>query len=128
MDRSARAQQPANELDGEEHGQREEEGPHQTDDALQGLRSEAPAACRSTTMKINFPSPLRAPLLALGIGVATLAGCSHVAPYQREYLACRCMDERRYDAMRSTFVGHVYDAREGAMSISQSAGGGCGCN
>jgi hypothetical protein len=64
----------------------------------------------------------------LALLVAAIAGCSHVSPYQREYLAQRCMDERELDGMRSRFYGHVYDAREGGMTASASAGGGCGCN
>jgi len=62
------------------------------------------------------------------VAACTLAGCSHVAPYEREYLAKPGMDTEQREAMRRTFYSHVYDAREGAMGTTDSAGGGCGCN
>ena len=55
------------------------------------------------------------------------AGCVHVAPYEREYLARPSMDLER-EGPQETFRGHIYDSREGAMGSSNSAGGGCGCN
>lgn len=57
-----------------------------------------------------------------------LAGCHHVAPYEREYLARPGMDVRQREAMRSKYAAHVYDSREGGMATSEQAGGGCGCN
>lgn len=77
----------------------------------------------TTLPRLCLTSP-RALLLALLL----LAGCSHVSPYQREYLAHRCMDEHAADARRSQFYHHVYDAREGGMTMSENGGGGCGCN
>ncbi len=57
-----------------------------------------------------------------------LGGCTHVHPYEREYLARPGMDLKR-EALASEFEGHVHDAREGATgSSSDSTGGGCGCN
>lgn len=59
---------------------------------------------------------------------ALLAGCQHVAPYQREYLARPGVDVKQREALRSQFYAHVYESREGAMPTSEHAGGGCGCN
>jgi hypothetical protein len=74
----------------------------------------------------------RAPFaLAAGLallGLLGLAGCRHVAPYEREHLARRCMDTSQCERLRARFQAHVYDAREGAMGTTDSAGGGCGCN
>jgi hypothetical protein len=70
------------------------------------------------------------PLLvaAIATAIATFAGCTHVAPYQREYLARPGMDTGAREAGRSQFAAHVHDSREGAMATSDHAGGGCGCN
>jgi len=68
---------------------------------------------------------LRRAALAL---LLMLAGCTHVAPYQRETLAKPTMDTTEREALRNRFYAHVYDAREGAMGTTDSAGGGCGCN
>jgi hypothetical protein len=68
-------------------------------------------------------------ILAIAAAAACLlAGCSHVAPYQREQLSKPGMDTAQREAMRGQFYSHVYDAREGAMGTSEHAGGGCGCN
>ncbi len=60
--------------------------------------------------------------------LAGLAGCAHVAPYEREYLAKPGMDTKEREALRTKFYAHVYEAREGAMPGEEHAGGGCGCN
>ena len=76
----------------------------------------------------------RTPLIVMlcGLGLVLigggLVGCGHVSPYEREYLSRPCMDRSERDAARGRFVAHVYDAREGAMGTTESAGGGCGCN
>lgn len=55
-------------------------------------------------------------------------GCSHVAPYEREYLANPAMDTAERERGEAGFYGHVFDAREAAGSTGDVAGGGCGCN
>jgi len=65
---------------------------------------------------------------ALSFALALLAGCTHVAPYEREYLARPSIDTEKREALRSKFYAHVYDAREAAMGGAEHAGGGCGCN
>ena len=67
-------------------------------------------------------------MLALLIALACVAGCSHVAPYEREYLAKPGMDTKEREALRTKFYAQVYEAREGAMPGEEHAGGGCGCN
>jgi hypothetical protein len=55
------------------------------------------------------------------------SGCTHVKPYEREYLTRPGMDTT-HAAMSEEFEAHVYDAREGANGARSSTGGGCGCN
>ena len=65
------------------------------------------------------------------VGVLTLAGCSGVEPwvkpYERDRLADPIMSFDR-NPVSSSYIDHVYEAREGARGASGSAGGGCGCN
>ena len=57
------------------------------------------------------------------------AGCSHVHPYEREYLTRPGMDMQR-EAFVALFEAHVQSSREGASggNMTESTGGGCGCN
>lgn len=50
-----------------------------------------------------------------------------VKPYEKSYLADEIMSLDR-DPIASSYLGHVYDAREGARGAGIAAGGGCGCN
>ena len=69
--------------------------------------------------------------LTLGSVLAiVLSGCSiepWVKPYERDKLADPIMSFDR-DPVSSSYIHHVYEAREGARGASGSAGGGCGCN
>jgi hypothetical protein len=59
-----------------------------------------------------------------------LAGCSMepwVKPYERDHIADPIMSFDR-DPVSSSYMHHVYEAREGARGATGSAGGGCGCN
>jgi len=67
-------------------------------------------------------------LACVATSAAALSGCTHVSPYQREYLARPGMDVEEREQMRGQFTGHVFEAREAAMPSSEHAGGGCGCN
>jgi outer membrane murein-binding lipoprotein Lpp len=62
------------------------------------------------------------------LAACVLAGCHHVAPYEREQLAKPGMDVQQREALRAQFYNHVYEAREAAMPTAEHAGGGCGCN
>jgi len=50
-----------------------------------------------------------------------------VKPYERTHLADPIMDFNR-DPVSSSYIHHVYDAREGARGAGITSGGGCGCN
>lgn len=60
-----------------------------------------------------------------------LAGCGElrpwVKPYERQNLAQDIMQFDR-DPVSSSYMHHVYQAREGARGAEGGAGGGCGCN
>ena len=69
-------------------------------------------------------------LLILGV-LAGTAGCSNfepwVKPYERDRLADPIM-ALDMDPVSSSYLMHVYEAREGARGGEGAAGGGCGCN
>ena len=61
---------------------------------------------------------------------AGLAGCSiepWVKPYERDRLADPIM-ALDGDPVSTSYIQHVYEAREGARGASGGSGGGCGCN
>ena len=63
--------------------------------------------------------------------LAGTAGCSNfepwVKPYERDRLADPIM-ALDMDPVSSSYLMHVYEAREGARGGEGAAGGGCGCN
>lgn len=69
--------------------------------------------------------------LAIIINAALiLASCAMqpwVKPYEKAHLADEIMLLDR-DPIASSYLEHVYDAREGARGAGTAAGGGCGCN
>jgi hypothetical protein len=69
--------------------------------------------------------------LLLSLGMLLLSGCSSVEPwvkpYERAHLADPIMSFSR-DPVSDTFIGHVYQVREGARGAEGGHGGGCGCN
>lgn len=70
-------------------------------------------------------------LASAAVLVALLSGCGGiepwVKPYERDRLADPIMSFDR-DPVSSSYMNHVYEAREGARGATGSAGGGCGCN
>ena len=62
---------------------------------------------------------------------AAACGCSPlepwVKPYERENIADPIMAWDS-DPVASSYMLHVYEAREGSRGASGSTGGGCGCN
>ena len=64
---------------------------------------------------------------------ALLTGCGSwepkpwVKPYERQLLADPIMSFDR-DPIASSYLHHVYQAREGARGAEGGSGGGCGCN
>ena len=69
------------------------------------------------------------PILAIGMMI-TLSGCTlkpWVKPYERANLADPIMSFDR-NPISSSYLNHVYEAREGARGADGGQGGGCGCN
>lgn len=60
-----------------------------------------------------------------------IAGCSGVEPwvkpYERQNFADPIMSANR-DPVATSYLNHVFEAREGARGATGSHGGGCGCN
>ncbi|MCP4433862.1 MAG: DUF4266 domain-containing protein [Gammaproteobacteria bacterium] len=67
----------------------------------------------------------------LGLGLALqITGCSTtpwVKPYERANLSDPVMSFNR-DPVSTTYLHHVYEAREGTRGAGIASGGGCGCN
>jgi len=70
-------------------------------------------------------------VLLIALGLVALSGCSNiepwVAPYERDRLADPIM-ALDADPVSTSYVQHVYEAREGARGGEGAVGGGCGCN
>jgi hypothetical protein len=70
-------------------------------------------------------------LLAAAILCVAMSGCSSiepwVKPYERDKLADPIM-ALDSDPISTSYLQHVFEAREGARGGEGSAGGGCGCN
>jgi hypothetical protein len=73
--------------------------------------------------------PLRRILLVACLAVT--AGCSGVEPwvkpYERQNFADPIMAADR-NPVSTSYLNHVFDAREGARGALGGHGGGCGCN
>lgn len=69
-------------------------------------------------------------LLLCGVFLG-MTGCSNfepwVKPYERDRLADPIM-ALDTAPVSSSYIQHVYEAREGARGGEGAAGGGCGCN
>ena len=59
--------------------------------------------------------------------VLTLAGCTRVHPWEREYLADPIM-RPDYNKEEKAVREHALATREGAAGSFGVSGGGCGCN
>ena len=78
-------------------------------------------------MKIGAVGRFLLPVLLL----AGLAGCSNIEPWVKPYERDRLADPIMALDMApvsSSYIQHVYEAREGARGGEGAAGGGCGCN
>ena len=72
----------------------------------------------------------RIKLITLGLACLLLTACSiepWVKPYERANLADPIMSFSR-DPVSSSYINHVYQARESARGAEGGQGGGCGCN
>jgi hypothetical protein len=61
-------------------------------------------------------------ILASGCGIEPW-----VKPYEKAHLADEVM-KLNANPVSSSYMEHVYDAREGARGAGIATGGGCGCN
>ena len=59
--------------------------------------------------------------------VLTLAACTHVAPYERGYLARPDMALDASQGMAHA-MEKIYPSKEAASGGASVGGGGCGCN
>lgn len=70
-------------------------------------------------------------LAALACAVLFVTGCAApkpwVKPYERQNLADPIMNFER-DPVATSYLNHVFEAREAMRGAEGSAGGGCGCN
>ena len=68
---------------------------------------------------------MRAAMLAFAL--AALAGCAHVAPYQRGYLA---RPDMAFDASpgATRALEKTFGAKEASSGGASVGGGGCGCS
>jgi len=63
--------------------------------------------------------------------VIGLSACGSVEPWVKPYERDRLADPIMFldaDPVSTSYIQHVYEAREGARGGEGSAGGGCGCN
>ncbi len=74
-------------------------------------------------MKIKF----RVILISACLLLSACATDPWVKPYERANLADPIMSFAR-DPISASYLGHVYDVREGARGAGVVSGGGCGCN
>ena len=60
-----------------------------------------------------------------------LSACGSIEPWVKPYERDRLADPIMFldaDPVSSSYIQHVYEAREGARGGEGAAGGGCGCN
>ncbi len=76
------------------------------------------------------PRPKAVTALA-ALALLALSGCGNiepwVKPYERQALADPIMSFDPHP-ISTSYMHHVFEAREGARGALGSAGGGCGCN
>jgi hypothetical protein len=80
-------------------------------------------------MSMNIKAISRV-LLAVAL-MAGLGACSSIEPWVKPYERDRLADPIMaldMDPVSSSYIQHVYEAREGARGGEGGAGGGCGCN
>lgn len=76
-------------------------------------------------------SKLLSRLLLSLLLMAGLSACSGIEPWVKPYERDRLADPimlMNGDPVSSSYIQHVYEAREGARGGEGGAGGGCGCN
>lgn len=69
--------------------------------------------------------------LLLTTAILALSGCSNIEPWVKPYERDRLADPimaLEGDPVSTSYLQHVFEAREGARGGEGAAGGGCGCN
>ncbi len=82
-------------------------------------------------MRKGFRTIKRAWLAALVPMLIATAGCGSIEPWVKPYERDRIADPIMAldaDPVSTSYLQHVYEAREGARGGEGAAGGGCGCN
>lgn len=92
----------------------------------------AEARCVRVSSLATAYSPQPKALAALAaLALFALSGCGNiepwVKPYERQALADPIMSFDPHP-ISTSYMHHVFEAREGARGALGSAGGGCGCN
>lgn len=65
------------------------------------------------------------------VAVVGMSACSSIEPWVKPYERDRLADPIMFldaNPVSSSYIQHVFEAREGARGGEGSAGGGCGCN
>ncbi len=76
-------------------------------------------------------NPMLIRRLAGAVALLVLAGCGNIEPWVKPYERDRLADPIMAldgDPVSTSYIQHVYEAREGARGGEGAAGGGCGCN
>ena len=63
--------------------------------------------------------------------MAGMSACSPIEPWVKPYERDRLADPIMFldaNPVSTSYIQHVFEAREGARGGEGSAGGGCGCN
>lgn len=79
---------------------------------------------------MNHILPNKRILLSL-LGLLLLSACGPIEPWVKPYERDRLADPIMAmdgDPVSTSYIQHVYEAREGARGGEGAAGGGCGCN
>jgi hypothetical protein len=70
-------------------------------------------------------------ILLVLTALVAVSGCSNIEPWVKPYERDRLADPIMAldsDPVSSSYIKHVYEAREGARGGEGAVGGGCGCN
>ncbi len=70
-------------------------------------------------------------ILLVAVAAGALGACGSIEPWVKPYERDRLADPIMAldgDPVSTSYIQHVYEAREGARGGEGAAGGGCGCN
>lgn len=70
-------------------------------------------------------------LTVLLLSIVGMSACGSIEPWVKPYERDRLADPIMFldpNPVSTSYIQHVFEAREGARGGEGSAGGGCGCN